>query len=98
MGHAWTAGAWWSRSTPPFVLRLTGQDAYGNASSVEALARRLRETQGQFATRQRNVHLLAVEQDGAAVVLRFKPVQVGYVDGTIGSGLTAKVRVEVVRR
>lgn len=82
----------------PFVMRLRGRDAFGNAASVAVLAQRLRETRAQFAVRQRYLQLLAVEQEDSAVVLRFKPVMVGYLDLTIGSGLTTKVRVEVVRR
>jgi hypothetical protein len=80
----------------PFVLRLTARDMYGNGTSIDALSRMLRANQAQLSARQRNVQLLNMEPRDASVLLTLKAQRLGMYDFTIGSGITAKVRVEAV--
>jgi hypothetical protein len=86
------------RVAAPFVLRVTARDFYGNETSIDALAQMLRANRPQLAARQRYLEIVALEPGDAAVLVTLKAQRIGTFDFTIGSGITASVRVEAVAR
>jgi hypothetical protein len=86
------------RVATPFVLRVTARDFYGNETSIDALAQMLRASRPQLAARQRYLEIVALEPGDAAVLVTLKAQRIGTFDFTIGSGITASVRVEAVAR
>jgi hypothetical protein len=86
------------RVATPFVLRVTARDMFGNETSIDALAQMLRASRTQLAARQRYLEIVALEPGDAAVLVTLKAQRIGTFDFTIGSGITASVRVEAVAR
>jgi len=86
------------RVAAPFVLRVTARDMFGNETSIDALAQMLRASRTQLAARQRYLEIVALEPGDAAVLVTLKAQRIGTFDFTIGSGITASVRVEAVAR
>ena len=86
------------RVAAPFVLRFTARDFYGNETSIDALAQMLRASRPQLVARQRYLEVVSVEPGDAAVLVTLKARRTGTFDFTIGSGITASVRVEAVIR
>jgi hypothetical protein len=82
----------------PFVLRVTARDPYGNETLIDALAQMLRAQRTQLAARQRNLQLLTLEPGESVVLITLKAQRLGTFDFTVGSGITASVRVEAVAR
>lgn len=86
------------RVATPFVLRITARDLFGNETSIDALAQMLRTGRGQLAARQRQLEIVSLEPGDAAVLITLKAQRTGLFDFTIGSGITASVRVEAIVR
>ncbi|MGH7521432.1 MAG: Ig-like domain-containing protein [Gemmatimonadales bacterium] len=86
------------RVATPFVLRVTARDFYGNETSIDALAQMLRASRPQLAARQRYMDVLSLEPGDDAVLVTLKALRLGIFDFTIGSGITASVRVEAIVR
>ena len=97
-GEVVTGRAMVVRVAAPFVLRVTARDFYGNETSIDALAQMLRANRTQLAARQRYLEIVALESGDAAVLVTLKAQRIGTFDFTIGSGITASVRVEAVAR
>ncbi len=97
-GKAVTGQAVVVRVGVPFVLRFTARDFYGNETSIDALAQMLRASRPQLAARQRYLEIVGLEPGEAAVLVTLKAQRTGTFDFTIGSGITASVRVEAVVR
>jgi hypothetical protein len=86
------------RLAAPFVLRVTARDFYGNETSIHALAQMLRSSRPQLVARQRYLEIVSLEPGDAAVLVTLKAQRIGTFDFTIGSGITASVRVEAQAR
>ena len=84
------------RVAAPFVLRVTARDLFGNETSIDALAQMLRSRQN--SARQRYLEIVSLDPGEAAVLITLKAQRIGVFDFTIGSGITASVRVEAVAR
>lgn len=97
-GKAVTAQGVVVRVAVPFVLRFTARDFYGNETSIDALAQMLRASRPQLAARQRYLEIVSLEPGDDAVLVTLKAQRTGTFDFTIGSGITASVRVEAVAR
>jgi hypothetical protein len=85
------------RVAAPFVLRVTARDFYGNETSIDALAQMMRGRPA-LAAGQRYLEIVSVDPGDAAVLVTLKAQRVGTFDFTIGSGITASVRVDAVLR
>jgi len=84
------------RVAAPFVLRVTARDLFGNETSIDALAQMLRT---RLSTpRARYLEIVGLDAGDAAVLITLKAQRIGVFDFTIGSGITASVRVEAVAR
>jgi hypothetical protein len=82
----------------PFVLRLTARDLYGNETPIDALGQMLPVGRGAAQTlRQSDLELVNLEVGEPAVQITLKARRLGIYDFTIGSGITASVRVEAIR-
>src|SRR6266513_988332 len=77
----------------PFILRVTARDFYGNETSIEALSRMMRAGQVQTIARQPHLQLVHLEPRENEVVVTLQAQQFGVYDFTVGSGITASVRV-----
>jgi hypothetical protein len=83
----------------PFNLTLRARDRYGNATPTATLTARLGELRSAYNARaDRLLDLLAVQPQGAAIVLTFKPMRLGSTDLKIDVGLSASVAMEVIRK
>jgi hypothetical protein len=82
----------------PFILRLTARDFYGNETPIGALGQMLKSGRAQVAA-QSDLELDVVNLDvgDAAVLITLKARRLGIYDFTIGSGITASLRVEAIR-
>lgn len=84
------------RVAAPFVLKVTARDLFGNETSIDALAQMLRSR--QTAVRQRYLEIVSLDPGETAVLITLKAQRIGVFDFTIGSGITASVRVDAVAR
>jgi hypothetical protein len=84
------------RVAAPFVLRVTARDLFGNETSIDALAQMLRSRLSN--PRQRYLEIVGLDPGDQAVLITLKAQRIGVFDFTIGSGITASVRVEAVAR
>jgi hypothetical protein len=84
------------RVAAPFVLKVTARDMFGNATSIEPLAQLLRAGRAQLAARQGDLDLIGLEFSDDAVVVTLKAQRMQSYVFTIGSGITATVRVRAV--
>jgi hypothetical protein len=84
------------RVAAPFVLKVTARDLFGNETSIDALAQMLRGRQAP--ARPRYVEIVSMDPGETAVLITLKAQRIGVFDFTIGSGITASVRVEAVAR
>jgi hypothetical protein len=82
----------------PFVLRVSARDFYGNETSTDALTQILRTTSSQVAARQRDLEIVSIEPADPAVLITLLARRMGMYNLTIGSGITARVRVDAVAR
>jgi hypothetical protein len=85
-----------ARVATPFVLRVSARDMFGNETSIDALAQLLRSR--PVTTRQRYLEIVSLEPGEDAVLITLKALRIGTFDFTIGSGITASVRVDAVAR
>jgi hypothetical protein len=97
-GQAVTGGQVVVRVGAPFVLRVTARDFYGNETSIDALAQMLRSNGPRLAARQRYLEIVSLEPGDAAVLVTLRAQRTGTFDFTIGSGITASVRVQAVAK
>jgi len=87
------------RVASPFLLRITARDFYGNETSVDALAQMLRTSLPRLASsRQRDLEIVSLESVDTAVLITLQAPRMGMYNLTIGSGITARVRVDAVAR
>jgi len=84
------------RIATPFVLKVTARDLFGNETSIDALAQLLRNR--QTSARQRFLEIVSLDAGESEVLLTLKAQRIGTFDFTIGSGITASVRVDAVAR
>jgi hypothetical protein len=84
------------RVAAPFVLRVTARDLFGNETSIDALAQMLRSRQS--APGRRYLEIVSLDPGETAVLITLKAQRIGVFDFTIGSGITASVRVDAVAR
>lgn len=82
----------------PFVLRVSARDFYGNETSTDALTQILRASSPQVAARQRDLEIVSIDPADAAVLITLLARRMGMYNLTIGSGITAHVRVDAVAR
>jgi len=75
-----------------FVLRVSAQDAYGNAVGTADLARMIQKMRNRYNLQSQLLKMIGVESDGAAALVTFKPVGVGQADLSI-AGATVSVNV-----
>jgi len=75
-----------------FVLRVSAQDAYGNAVGTADLARMIQKMRNRYNLQSQLLKMIGVESDGAAALVTFKPVGVGQADLFI-AGATVSVNV-----
>ena len=85
------------RVAAPFVLKVTARDLFGNVTSIDALAQLLRNRQ-TGVVRQRYLEIVSLDAGESEVLITLKAQRVGTFDFTIGSGITAIVRVDAVAR
>ena len=86
-----------ARVAAPFVLKVTARDMLGNETSIDALAQMLRSRQGG-ARQQRYLEIVSLDPKESEVLITLKAQRIGVFDFTIGSGITASVRVDAVAR
>jgi len=86
------------RVAAPFVLKVTARDLFGNETSIDALAQMLRTNRVQLAARYRYLEIVSLDPGESAVLITLKAQRIGTFDFTIGSGITASVRVDAVAR
>jgi len=79
----------------PFQLRLTARDFYGNEAPIAALGQMLRS--GRAQSRDSDLELLNLEVSEAVVLITLQARRFGIYDFTIGSGITASLRVQSIR-
>lgn len=84
------------RVAAPFVLRVTARDPFGNETSIDALAQLLRSRPS--SARPRYLEIVSIDPGDSAVLITLKAQRIGEFDFTVGSGMTASVRVEAVAR
>ena len=81
------------------MLRVSALDFYGNETSIDALAQMLRTSLPRLATsRQRDLEVISLESVDTAVLITLQAPRLGMYNLTIGSGITARVRVDAVAR
>jgi hypothetical protein len=80
----------------PFRVRMSPQDAYGNAVSTADLARLIQQLRGGFNSRSRLLRLTDVTADGAGALVTFMPLGVGEMNLSI-AGATVAVQVVEAR-
>ena len=76
----------------PFVIRVSAQDAYGNAVGTADLARMIQKMRNRYNLQSQLLKMVGVESDGSAALVTFKPVGVGQADLSI-AGATVSVNV-----
>ena len=81
----------------PFQLRLTAHDFYGNETSIAALGQMLRAGRAQSVAHDSDLELLNLEVSEAVVLITLQARRFGIYDFTIGSGITASLRVQSIR-
>lgn len=77
-----------------FVIRVSAQDAYGNAVGTADLARMIQKMRNRYNLQSQLLKMIGVESDGAGALVTFKPAGVGQADLSIAG---ATVSVNVVR-
>ena len=82
----------------PFVIRVSARDFYGNETSTDALTQILRTGAAQVAARQQDLEIVSIESVDSAVLITALARRMGMYNLTIGSGITARVRVDAVAR
>ncbi|HXI63779.1 MAG TPA: Ig-like domain-containing protein [Gemmatimonadales bacterium] len=75
-----------------FVIRVSAQDAYGNAVGTADLARMIQKMRSRYNQQSQLLKMIGVESDGAAALVTFKPTGVGQADLSI-AGATVSVNV-----
>jgi len=75
-----------------FVLRVSAQDAYGNAVGTADLARMIQRMRNRYNQQSQLLKMIGVESDGAAALVTFKPAGVGQADLSI-AGATVSVKI-----
>ena len=75
-----------------FVIRVSAQDAYGNAVGTADLARMIQKMRNRYNQQSQLLKMIGVESDGAAALVTFKPAGVGQADLSI-AGATVSVNV-----
>ncbi len=75
-----------------FVIRVSAQDAYGNAVGTADLARMIQKMRNRYNLQSQLLKMMGVESDGAAALVTFKPAGVGQADLSI-AGATVSVNV-----
>ena len=75
-----------------FVLRVSAQDAYGNAVGTADLATMIQKMLNRYNLQSQLLKMIGVESDGAAALVTFKPLGVGQADLSI-AGATVSVNV-----
>lgn len=75
-----------------FVIRVSAQDAYGNAVGTADLARMIQKMRNRYNLQSQLLKIVGVESDGSAALVTFKPVGVGQADLSI-AGATVSVKV-----
>src|SRR5207247_2465561 len=80
----------------PFSLRLRARDLYGNETSIDGLGQALRAGRARLNVRQQDLQLVTLESADSAVVVTLKAVRTGTYQFVIGSGITARVRVDAI--
>jgi hypothetical protein len=75
-----------------FVIRVSAQDAYGNAAGAADLARMIQKMRNRYNLQSQLLKMVSVESDGSAALVTFKPVGVGQADLSI-AGATVSVNV-----
>ncbi len=79
-----------------FTLRVSAQDAYGNAVPTADLARMIQKMRNRFNLQSQLLKMIGVESDGGAATVTFKPVGVGQADLSI-AGATVSVAIARAR-
>jgi hypothetical protein len=79
-----------------FTLRVSAQDAYGNAVPTADLARMIQKMRNRFNLQSQLLKMISVESDGGAATVMFKPVGVGQADLSI-AGATVSVAIAKAR-
>jgi hypothetical protein len=74
------------------VVRVSAQDAYGNSVPTADLARLIQKTRNRFNVQSQLLKMIGVESDGAAALVKFKPVGVGQADLSI-AGATMSLHI-----
>ncbi len=80
----------------PFRLRVSAQDAYGNAVASADLAHLIQQMRNRFNGQSQLLKMTAVESDGAAALVTLRPTGVGQADLSI-AGATVSVQVVPAR-
>ena len=75
----------------------TVTDSLGNPS-IDVLAQMLRTNRAQLAARQRYLEMVSLDPGESAVLITLKAQRLGTFDFTVGSGITASVRVDAMAR
>lgn len=82
------------RVATPFVLRVSARDLFNNETTIEPLAQLLRASRSQqMARQQRDLEIMNLEFSEDAVLVTLKAQRMQTYEFTIGSGITATVRV-----
>lgn len=80
----------------PFALRLRALDLHGNETSMEALSAALRASQQRLSAQGQNLQLVSLESSDSSAVFTLRAQKAGTYNFSIGSGIKAHVRVEVI--
>ncbi len=75
-----------------FVVRVSAQDAYGNAAATPDLARLLEKTRGRFNLQSQLLRMMDVVPDAGGAMVTFKPLGTGQADLSI-AGVTVSVAI-----
>lgn len=79
-----------------FRVRISTQDAFGNAVPTADLARMIQQMRNRFNAQSQLLKMTAVESDGGAAVVTFKATGVGQADLSI-AGATVSVQIVAAR-
>jgi hypothetical protein len=80
----------------PFALRLRAHDLHGNETSMDPLSAALRASQQRLTAQGQSLQLVSLESSDSSAVFTLRAQKPGTYNFSIGSGIRAHVRVEVI--
>jgi len=80
----------------PFALRLRAHDLHGNETSMDALSAALRASQQRLSAQGQSLQLVSLESSDSSAVFTLRAQKSGTYNFSIGSGIKAHVRVDVI--